>query len=201
MDKQMYHHGDLKRTLIETGINLINESGENSFSLRKVAAMCGVSNAAPYAHFKSKDELLSAMKEHVTQEFMNVLQDVIHTYPHNKEILTRMGKAYVMFFIHNPHYYSFLFSQQDIIVDLNPGANMENNYSPFVLFQGTVAHIMCESGMPAEQINNLVIAMWALVQGLASIATMKNVCFDENWEDKIEEIMKSLTGQTTQGGR
>lgn len=195
MENKTYHHGDLKHALIETGIELLNDKGESGFSLRKVAALCGVSNAAPYAHFKSKEELLSAMKEHVTDEFMNVLQEVIRTYPCDRNLITQMGKAYVTFFIRNPHYYSFLFSQAEIVVDLNTEANTEKNYPPFTLFQQTVVQVMRKTNISPKQASNQVIALWALVHGLASIATMKNVFFRDDWEDKIEEIMKSLTGE------
>ena len=43
-------------------IKLVNTEGLHSFSLRKVAAACGVSHAAPYSHFQSKEELLDAMQ-------------------------------------------------------------------------------------------------------------------------------------------
>lgn len=192
MNNKTYHHGDLKRALIETGIKLINVEGEGNFSLRKVAALCGVSNAAPYAHFKSKGELLSAMKEHVTQEFMNVLQEAIRAYPCDWDLITQMGKAYIMFFIQNPHYFSFLFSQTEIVVDLSTDADTEKNYPPFALFQQTVLQVMRKANASPIQTNNLIIALWALVHGLASIATMKNVRFQDGWDVKIEEIMKSL---------
>ena len=61
-----YHHGNLRQALIDAGIKLINENGEENLSLRKVAAACDVSHAAPYAHFKDKEELIDAIKENVT---------------------------------------------------------------------------------------------------------------------------------------
>lgn len=57
MKEKPYHHGDLRRALIETGINFIKQEGEEALSLRRIAEMCGVSNAALYAHFKSKKRL------------------------------------------------------------------------------------------------------------------------------------------------
>ena len=68
-----YHHGNLRQALIEAGIKIINESGEENLSLRKVAALCNVSHAAPYAHFKDKDELLEAIKSSVTDRFIALL--------------------------------------------------------------------------------------------------------------------------------
>ena len=61
MPKKQYHHKDLRNALIEKGIEIVNSEGLYSFSLRKVAAACGVSHAAPYSHFQSKEELLEAM--------------------------------------------------------------------------------------------------------------------------------------------
>ena len=48
-----YHHGNLRKELIEKGIKMINDTSEEKLSLRKLAVECGVSNAAPYTHFKN----------------------------------------------------------------------------------------------------------------------------------------------------
>ena len=54
MENRPYHHGNLRNALIGAGLELINTEGEENLSLRKAALKCGVSNAAPYAHFNSK---------------------------------------------------------------------------------------------------------------------------------------------------
>ena len=56
MDKK-YHHGDLKIQLIKSGLQMVQEDGINKLSLRRLAQMCNVSEAAPYSHFKNKEEL------------------------------------------------------------------------------------------------------------------------------------------------
>lgn len=77
--RQTYHHKDLRNALIETGIHLVNTEGVNSFSLRKVAAACGVSHAAPYSHFQNKEELLEAMQLFITDRFSKQLElSLIH---------------------------------------------------------------------------------------------------------------------------
>ena len=55
MDNKPYHHGNLRSALVEAGLELISMEGEETLSLRKAALKCGVSNAAPYAHFNNKD--------------------------------------------------------------------------------------------------------------------------------------------------
>lgn len=113
-----YHHRDLKNALIEKGIELVNREGVNSFSLRKVAADCGVSHAAPYSHFQSKEELLNAMQQHITDRFSELLEHTIKKYEHETDLLKHMGIAYVSFFIENPSYFSFLYLQSNMKIDL-----------------------------------------------------------------------------------
>ena len=60
--QQAYHHKNLRNALIEAGIELVSKEGINGFSLRKAAAACGVSHAAPYSHFQNKEDLLEAMQ-------------------------------------------------------------------------------------------------------------------------------------------
>src|SRR5260370_1354360 len=53
-----YHHGDLRRAILEAALELIEESGVPSLSLREIARRIGVTTAAPYHHFKDRGELL-----------------------------------------------------------------------------------------------------------------------------------------------
>ncbi len=73
MKRDNYHHGDLRQALIDAGIHIIETEGVDALSLRRVATACGVSQAAPYAHFKNKAELVDGIKDHVQQELMESL--------------------------------------------------------------------------------------------------------------------------------
>ena len=58
-----FHHGDLRNALIQSGLEILAEQGIHGLSLRKVAKSAGVSEAAPYRHFKHKEALLAAIAE------------------------------------------------------------------------------------------------------------------------------------------
>ena len=191
MKDKPYHHGDLRNSLIEEGIKLIDEEGINQLSLRKVASMCGVSQAAPYAHFNSKDDLLDAMREHVLDRFMERLNVAINACPdiNDPKLLVDMGKSYVLFFIEEPQYFTFLFSQQGIEINLDFDDDNPNNFPPYKLFKQHAIRILGGMGMTKERLEDAIISMWATVHGLASIATMKNVHYKKNWSDKIEDII------------
>ncbi len=191
MSTKPYHHGNLRNSLIETGIELINQEGLKQLSLRKVAALCRVSQTAPYSHFKSKEDLLEAMKDYVTEQFMEVLNNAVKSCPnqHDPYVLIQLGKSYVMFFIRNPHYFSFLFSQSCMEVNLSLDADGTKNFPPFELLKTLSFHVFGESGMNKEKMEDIIISLRATVHGLASIATMKNVHYDKDWETKIQDFI------------
>src|SRR2546426_11040812 len=61
--ERRYHHGDLRRALVDAALALISEGGLGTFSLREVARRAGVTPAAAYHHFKDKTALLAAGAE------------------------------------------------------------------------------------------------------------------------------------------
>lgn len=193
MEKNGYHHGDLRRSLIETGIELISQEGEENISLRKVAAKCGVSNAAPYAHFKNKDEFIMAIQQYVMDLFTTSLEETATKYENTSEILPMLGKTYVMFFYHNPLYYDFLFSRKNIKIMLSMDSNGETENQPLEILKNAAMKTLSRTNMTTKMIQDKTVAMWALVHGLANIVTMPNVEYDDNWESRIEEIIKSIS--------
>ena len=184
-----YHHGNLKEALIEAGINLINEFGEANLSLRKVASLCGVSHAAPYAHFKDKDELISAIKETVTNSFMSELNEAINGSNSAEEAILNMGKRYILFFINNPDYFKFLFASQNIVAHLKMDKEYNNDYPPFILLKEQYLKYLLEKNLKRtdEEKEIDLLKIWSTVHGLASLACQPNVNVSFNWIEKLEE--------------
>ena len=192
MMKEQYHHGDLRRSLIEKGLEIINQEGEEKLSLRKVAMECGVSNAAPYAHFKSKDEFIVAIQQHIMDSFTDSLEKTVEQYKDFDSLLPMLGKSYVMFFYKNPLYFDFLFSRKNIRIQLSLSVSDENENPPLNILKKTAVSIFKKANISKKSMQDKIIAMWALVQGLSSILTMPNVEYDDDWEVRIEKIIKSI---------
>ena len=193
MNGKPYHHGDLRRALIETGIDFIKQKGEEALSLRKIAEICGVSNAAPYAHFKSKDEFIVAIQKYIMDLFAATLEKTVMEYKDSPSLLPMLGKTYVMFFYQNPFYYDFLFPCKNISIKLSLDGAGTNENPPLAILQKAATAVFNKAKLPERVIQDKIIAMWALVHGLASIVVMPNVEFDGNWETRIEEIIKSIS--------
>lgn len=186
-----YHHGNLRQALIEAGIKIINESGEENLSLRKVAALCNVSHAAPYAHFKDKDELLEAIKNSVTERFMEELLNAVDGKPTADQAIIAMGRTYIQFFSANPDYFAFIFGKQNINAHLKMNREYKDDYPPFLLLRRMYLKHLEENGLEKtfEEQEIELIKIWSIVHGMASIACMKGIKSSVNWNDIDERLL------------
>ena len=186
-----YHHGNLRQALIEAGIKIINENGEENLSLRKVAALCNVSHAAPYAHFKNKDELLEAIKNSVTERFMEELLNAVEGKPTADQAIIAMGRTYIQFFSSNPDYFAFIFGKQNINAHLKMNREYKDDYPPFLLLRRMYLKHLEESGLEKtfEEQEIELIKIWSIVHGMASIACMKGIKSSVNWNDIDERLL------------
>ena len=190
--KLPYHREGLKNLLIEKGIEIVNADGVQSFSLRKAAAACKVSHAAPYSHFHNKEELLNAMQLHITDRFSKTLETAIAENKKPAALLKKLGIAYVSFFIDNPAYFQFLYSKSDIKVDLTLSVPDEENYAPFILYKNSILSLLKQAKVPKKKQNDILITIWAFIHGLTALAAMKNVHYDKKWKEKITDFMDLL---------
>lgn len=71
---------DVRKRLILSGLRELEEFGMRDFSLRRVAIAAGVSCAAPYRHFKDKDELIISIIEYVKEGWDLISREILETY-------------------------------------------------------------------------------------------------------------------------
>ncbi|MEM7718621.1 MAG: TetR/AcrR family transcriptional regulator [Pseudomonadota bacterium] len=98
LKKSRYHHGDLRAGLIEATRLLVEEKGPDGFSVSDACRLAGVSTAAPYKHFKDKNEMLVAMvlegMERHRVRMMTALEGIPEGTPAR---VTALGREYVDF--------------------------------------------------------------------------------------------------------
>ncbi|BDC92061.1 transcriptional regulator, TetR family [Treponema bryantii] len=187
-----YHHGDLRNALIEEGIKMINTSGEDSLSMRKLAEKCGVSMAAPYAHFKNKEEMITAIKQYVEEAFTEYLEAAVNKAEADVEArIVALGIAYVSFFIDNPEYFTFLFSRGYVHLNLDFHSSDENIFKPYKLLKDLCTRYFDEKkpGLSDYEKELDIIRIWSSVQGVTSIIFMKNVKWSHDWKEEIKNII------------
>ena len=111
-EKNTYHHGDLRSTLVDAASNMLKEEGIEGLSLRKLADKVGVSRTAPYHHFKDKNELLCAIAE---QGFSHWQQDATEIFKQidlsPREKYRQFIQGYIAYAADNPELYDLMFGR------------------------------------------------------------------------------------------
>lgn len=110
-EKRPYHHGDLRRTIIETAMDMLPEEKGWQFTMREVARRAGVSHAAPYKHFPDKTALLTEMALLGFDRLREAMLKARPTRPKSlREEFIAGARAYVRFGALNPALYRFMLS-------------------------------------------------------------------------------------------
>ena len=164
-----YHHGNLKETLIRAALELIAQKGPAGFTFAEAARWAGVSPAAPYRHYRDRDELLSDVAKRGFDQFAQAL---IRAWddgkPKPSEAFDRLGKAYLHFARTEPAYYSAMF-EAGIPPDSNPELRDAGDRAFNVLRQACEVLV---AGLPAKDrppVLMMALHIWALSHGIASL--------------------------------
>lgn len=172
---QSYHHGDLRRVLIDAALALANEGQGWDFSLREVARRAGVSHNAPYNHFASKRDLLVA----IASAGFDVLRERLLAATagvHPKTALVKIAVTYVSFGLENPTRYRLMFGSAlatstdgmaSIYATADAGAKA---IVEGVILRGAQAGVLAASPRKKDELQILVLTAWSTVHGLTMVA-------------------------------
>src|SRR4051812_22598985 len=110
MERRGYHHGNLREALIRAALSLIAEKGPAGFTFAEAARSAGVSAAAPYRHFRDRDELMADVARQGFARFAAMLATAWNEgRPDPVTAFGNIGKAYLAFARTEPAYYSAMF--------------------------------------------------------------------------------------------
>ncbi|HEY9217423.1 MAG TPA: TetR/AcrR family transcriptional regulator [Phenylobacterium sp.] len=165
-----YHHGDLRRALIDAAQRILEAEGPGALSLRAVAREAGVSPAAPYHHFKDKAELLDAVAEQ-GWERLNEAMAKARDNAQDRGKMTALGVTYVCFARDNPALYRVMYdrSRNDEALPDHVHANDDSAYC-------RTRDTLIEAGADPTDTVGLelaTIAAWCAAHGLAEMAGFK----------------------------
>ncbi|CAM3514746.1 TetR/AcrR family transcriptional regulator [Paracoccus nototheniae] len=168
-DRKTYHHGNLRQALVEASAALIEEQGPQSFTLSEAARRAGVSAAAPYRHFKGRDDLLEEIAAQGFVEFAARLQAAFDGgHPRPLTAFLRMGQAYLDFAADRPGYYMAMF-ESGISIAGNAGLAAASERAQGVLVsaaEALAARLPEGSRPPSRMVANHI---WALSHGVVEL--------------------------------
>lgn len=167
MAQATYHHGDLRRALLDAALTLVDQHGIEGVSLREVARRARVSHNAPYHHFPDKRALVAA----VAEESYDLLHDDMAAARRHRDALDRLraiGVAYVRFAVLHPRRFRLmnrpeLRSAGRVTAVERAGERCEG------LLRDEIATAQAAGILVGEDPQAIGLAAWSTVHGLATL--------------------------------
>jgi AcrR family transcriptional regulator len=172
-----YHHGNLRKALLDAAVALIGEVGPRGFTLREVARRAGVSHNAPYRHFASKDDLLVAVATEGFERLAAAMRKAMEPGQTARERLELSGCGYVDFALRWPNHLLVMF-------DLPASWRERDQPEPLIgedafrVLLDCVVAAQHSCDLPAGDPLPLAWTAWSLVHGIAKLVTGGNLPLD-----------------------
>ena len=156
---ERYHHGDLRRALVETGLERLRDGPAEGLSLREIARSVGVSATAVYRHFPDKAALLLALCIEGDAMLAEAFQAAMARAKPGHEAFDAMGQAYVRFALDHPALFRLMMSPS--------GARRDGSKASAML--GASLQELGGPNSTKAQLDVQRLKAWSIVHGLAML--------------------------------
>jgi AcrR family transcriptional regulator len=172
-----YHHGDLRRALIDTALAMVTEEGAWNFTLREVARRAGVSHAAPYNHFEDKSALLAEVATLGFQSLREAMEAAAREQPRSaRQALASVGAAYVRFGVEQPAHYRLMFGAELADKERYPTLQ-EASDATFAVLTGVLERGQASGQVRRGLVLDQALTAWSLVHGLTTLLIDQRASF------------------------
>ncbi len=163
--EKTYHHGSLRRALIDAAVEVVAQHGIDALNLRELAGRAGVTTGAPYHHFASREALLKAIAEEGFAQFEVHLIAGRDAAPAAAAArLQALGRAYISFAVAHPGYFRVMFHG-----DAMASGPTEPGLRAFLLLRDAIVACQAVGAAPKGDPTLLVLTAWSAVHGLATL--------------------------------
>lgn len=191
-ERKGYHHGNLKQALVEATLSLIEEKGPTGFTLAEAARVAGVSAAAPYRHFKGREDLIAEVARQGYVLFAEQMENAFDRgNPNPMAAFESVGRAYLSFARDNAGYYIAMF-ESGVSVAGNYELNMVANRAMAVQTQAAeklFEHMPVGQRPPATMVSHHI---WAMSHGVVELFARGEPGGRAPWSP--EELLESGVG-------
>jgi AcrR family transcriptional regulator len=166
--RRPYHHGNLRRALLDEALATIRAEGVEGVTLREIGARLGVSRTALYRHFADKNALLTAV---ATEGFRTLRMELVTAWENGGRgaaAFQAMGVAYVRFAVDNPSHFRVMFSRffDRQARDAELAAEAGGAFQALV---DAIAALQRDAVVRGDDTMLLARHVWALVHGIATL--------------------------------
>lgn len=173
--RSSYHHGDLRRALIDATAALIEDEGPSGFSLRKVARSAGVSPGAPSHHFGDSRGLLTAVAVEGFKRLIESWEDIEPGLDPYQRLVAH-ARCYVDFAIRCPGYMAVMFRK-----DLIDGADEACRSAGSQAYDGISTAVRDAMGdSSGVDVDCATKTIWATCHGLADLYAGKGDALEDD---------------------
>ncbi len=168
-ERRGYHHGNLREALIRGALILIAEKGPAGFTIADAARSAGVSPAAPYRHFRDRDDLMADVARRGFEAFATRLNEAWNDgRPDPVRALEAVGAAYLAFAREEPAYYAAMFDA-GTPAGSTPELRQASDRAFAVLREAaeTVAATLPKDKRPPALM--MALHIWSFAHGIASL--------------------------------
>ncbi len=183
--KFKYHHGDLRSALIEAALAVLREKGMDGLSLRVLAKATGVTQAAPYSHFRDKDDLLAAVAETGFQRLALQMAEEATGRNSVQERIEKLMAAYVRFAVANKPLFQLMFSRELAVMKDYPTLAMTAGKS-YALISATLSKRQAS----AEDTRFLTVMIWSLCHGLTTLIVDEKIKLEQFGAANIDAFIR-----------
>ena len=165
-----YHHGDLRKALIDAGVAIVEAGGVEAVSLRAVARRAKVSHSAPYHHFSSKAELLAAIAAASFDRLVETIQRVAQLMKIASHLdgLRAVGRGYLEFALDHPELFRLMFRPELTHPSEHP-VLLEAEARAYSTLHAVIVQCQASGELPGRDPLPLAAAAWSAVHGLAML--------------------------------
>ncbi len=193
--KTTYHHGDLRRTLMNVSVKMIDKKGVEALNLRELALLAGVSSGAPYHHFANRGELLGAIAQEGFEMLAAAMTKQRDLAPESSSArLAALGQAYVLFATSHRGHFRVMF-RVETAGSAKPTASTFAADHAFGLLTEAIKECQQTGAAPQGDPQLLVLHAWATVHGLATLLVDGGLSKIDLTPENLASMMTHLTGQ------
>jgi AcrR family transcriptional regulator len=176
--RRTYHHGDLRRTLLDAGVALARDGGPDAVVLREATRRAGVVPNAAYRHFASRNDLLQAVRAEALAALAVVMEKELARHRQGqtaadaaRAALRAIGTAYLKFAQSEPGLFRTAFSVHgEPETTSNPAMAGRSGLNPFQLLSSALDRLAQAGVLPPERRPGAEYLAWSAVHGLAMLA-------------------------------
>ena len=173
--RSTYRHGDLRRALLEAGIELARAGGPDAVVLREATRRAGVVPNAAYRHFASRQELLQAVRAFALSSLAMAMESELAGLRRGRRLaefargsLRAVGAGYLRFAQAETGLFRTAFSVADPVEgDTDPEKAGESGLNPFELLGAALDRMVDTGLLPAERRPGAEYLAWSAVHGMA----------------------------------